>query len=350
MINIQKKPWQILAVDVGAGTQDILLFDSNKEPGNNLKLVIPSNTQILARKISKIDTDIFLTGGIMGGGPVSMAISNHLKKGFTVSMTESSARTVRDDLDEVREDGVEIVDEADFTAEGVTTLETRDVDLDFIFQTISMADEPMPDFIGVAVQDHGFEKNKSDRVFRFEMIKKTLERGASLEDFLFNEPPEYYTRMNSVFEGVKEDFDGEVVVIDSKFAAIAGALHNVDERPCICVDVGNGHTMIALIDEGGIAGVLEHHTGCLTKNKLVDYIEKLANGKVSNSDVFNDDGHGCYIKEAPGLKSIKRVLATGPNRKMLLNTKLDIDFANPFGDVMMTGPVGIVDLIKKKYG
>jgi len=156
--------------------------------------------------------------------------------------------------------------------------------------------------------------------------------------------------MNSVLTGIKEDFDGDVAVIDSKFAAIAGALHDVDDRPCICVDVGNGHTMVALIDESGIAGVLEHHTGCLTKNKLVDYIEKLANGKVSNSDVFNDDGHGCYIKEAPGLEAIKRVLATGPNRKMLLNTKLDVDFANPFGDVMMTGPVGIVDLIKKRYG
>jgi uncharacterized protein (DUF1786 family) len=42
---------QILAVDVGTGTQDVLLFDTEKEPENALKLVMPSPTTRLARAI-----------------------------------------------------------------------------------------------------------------------------------------------------------------------------------------------------------------------------------------------------------------------------------------------------------
>jgi len=42
---------QILAVDVGTGTQDVLLFDTDKEPENALKLVMPSPTVLLAQAI-----------------------------------------------------------------------------------------------------------------------------------------------------------------------------------------------------------------------------------------------------------------------------------------------------------
>jgi len=62
----------ILAVDVGTGTQDVLLFDTDKEPENALKLVMPSPTAILARRIraaTEAGEDLLLTGVMMGGGP-----------------------------------------------------------------------------------------------------------------------------------------------------------------------------------------------------------------------------------------------------------------------------------------
>ncbi|RMF88997.1 MAG: hypothetical protein D6733_07330 [Methanobacteriota archaeon] len=348
MIELQKNMARILAVDVGAGTQDILYFNPAKEPENNLKLVLPSETQLLARRISMSRGDVLLTGETMGGGPVVMAIMEALKKGRRVVMTERSARTVRDDLAEVREEGIEVVTEEEAEGLGLPRFETRDLDLDFLFTVAEKAGEGEPDFIGVAVQDHGFESGKSDRAFRFERIREVIERGSTLEDFLFERPPEYYTRMNAVVRQVKRRFGGGVAVIDSKFAAIAGALHGVDERPCLCVDVGNGHTMVALVDDE-IEGVLEHHTHALSKEKLIRYIKRFADGRVSNEEVFNDNGHGCYIKNAPGLKNIKRIFATGPNRRILADTELRAEPANPFGDVMMTGPVGIVDLALKKF-
>ena len=42
---------RILAIDVGAGTQDILLYDSSKSPENCFKMVLPSQTQIVGQRI-----------------------------------------------------------------------------------------------------------------------------------------------------------------------------------------------------------------------------------------------------------------------------------------------------------
>lgn len=63
---------KILAIDVGTGTQDILLFDSTTQIENCLQMVMPSPTVLVANQIkdatAKGDT-ILLTGAIMGGGP-----------------------------------------------------------------------------------------------------------------------------------------------------------------------------------------------------------------------------------------------------------------------------------------
>ena len=42
---------RILAVDIGTGTQDILLFDTHYSVENGLKLVMPSPTLRLAREV-----------------------------------------------------------------------------------------------------------------------------------------------------------------------------------------------------------------------------------------------------------------------------------------------------------
>jgi uncharacterized protein (DUF1786 family) len=62
---------RILAVDVGTGTQDILLFDSDLEPENCFKLVMPSPTMKVARTVkaaTRRGEPLLLTGVTMGGG------------------------------------------------------------------------------------------------------------------------------------------------------------------------------------------------------------------------------------------------------------------------------------------
>ena len=81
---------QILAVDVGTGTQDILLFDSARSPENCLKLVMPSPTMLVASAIRQATAaahTLLLTGVTMGGGPSSWATEDHHRAGLPIPAT-----------------------------------------------------------------------------------------------------------------------------------------------------------------------------------------------------------------------------------------------------------------------
>ncbi len=340
---------KILAVDVGVGTQDILLYDDDRNPENNIKLVLPAMTQILAKKLRRIKGDVFIHGETMGGGPLAMAVAEHIKKGYSVDMTPPAATSIRDDLKEVRKMGVKIMKQAP-KVKSNRILETIDFDFEGFFQLLSrMGEDADFDYLGIAVQDHGHALGKSDREFRFEKFKEALRKGAELQDFLHKKPPSYYTRMNAALRTARKFYKGKAFVVDTKIAAIAGALHGVEERPAIAMDVGNGHTMAALVGDGyELLGLMEHHTWMLDRRKLEKLVRRFADGELTNEEVFKDNGHGCHVERAVGFKEVKRILVTGPNRSLLYGSALGVEYPTPMGDVMMTGPQGIVDLIKAR--
>lgn len=335
---------KILAIDVGAGTQDIMLYDSEEPVENSPKMVLPSPTRILAERIRKHKNDLFLSGETMGGGSVNQAIKNHLKKGYRVLMTEKAARTVRDDLDRVRSLGVEIIPEGENHPE-IAEIELKDVGLDSIRNAFSNFDVELDfDYVGVAVQDHGFMEGVGDRNFRFKKIREKLDVPRRVEEFAyFNEVPDYFTRMNGALRTLK---GYNVALMDSKFAAICGATCDEfvkDLDSFVALDVGNGHTLAATFFEGKIYGVFEHHTGMLTPKKIVNYVEELAEGILVHEQIHGDGGHGAHILEA--IDGFECVVAMGPRRNLLKQTDFKVHYAAPAGDVMMAGPAGLIKAI-----
>src|SRR5438477_6327347 len=173
---------RILCIDVGTGTQDILLFDSSQEIENNIQLVMPSPTQIVARRV-RAATDaghtLLLTGVTMGGGPGAWAVEDHIKAGLPVYATPDAARTFDDDLERVATMGVCVVSEGELQAtwsrvgsDKATLIEMQDVDLPAIDAALSLFREPSDyDALAVAVFDHGAAPpGYSDRRFRFDYI------------------------------------------------------------------------------------------------------------------------------------------------------------------------------------
>src|SRR5512139_2435527 len=108
---------QILTVDVGTGTQDILLFDSERTPENCLKLIVPSPTLLLSQQVRAATASrqpLLITGVLMGGGPISWAVEAHHRMGLPILATPTAARTFNDDLDAVQADlGVDFIDEGE---------------------------------------------------------------------------------------------------------------------------------------------------------------------------------------------------------------------------------------------
>ena len=217
----------ILAIDIGAGTQDILLYHPHREEENNPQLVIPSPSRVWGSRLERLTDDLFIYGDTIGGGRIGSVLKNHIEKGYQVSMTEAAAHTIRDDLDQVREVGVEVVEKrpADFSGEGV---ELQEVDIPFVLGILRAFDEGQAIvLIALSVQDHGTAPaGESDRIFRFSRFRDALEGGKGIAGlaYLSEEIPPYYLRMLSAAQRAKEGSEAPIMVMDTALSAIMGAM------------------------------------------------------------------------------------------------------------------------------
>src|SRR3990172_654553 len=124
---------KILTVDVGTGTQDIFLYNSQLDLENGFKLVVPSPTMIVHRRLKEAtrrQEAVVLSGVTMGGGPSAWAAEAHVQAGLPLYATPSAARSFNDDLQAVRTMGVQVLseDEALRLPASVTRLELKDFD------------------------------------------------------------------------------------------------------------------------------------------------------------------------------------------------------------------------------
>jgi len=157
----------LLAIDVGGGTQDIFIWEPGQAVENGVKLVLPAPTQVLGRRIRRLTAmaqPIFLNGRVMGGGAVTQAVRNHLGHGLPVYATAQAAFTFSDRLEVVEDWGVTITETS---PPGVVTVSLSDVDVEALRQVLAAFEVPFPRHFAVAVQDHGFYPQGSNRRFRF---------------------------------------------------------------------------------------------------------------------------------------------------------------------------------------
>ncbi|MBE3573353.1 MAG: DUF1786 domain-containing protein [Moorella humiferrea] len=332
----------LLAIDIGGGTQDILLYRPDQPVENCVQLILPSPTVICARKVEAATAarrDVFLTGYLMGGGALVGALRRHLAAGLRVYATAAAAQTVYDDLDRVRRLGI-VVTEA--PPDDAVTIKTGDVDLDTLAASLAPYGVELPGEVAIAVLDHGeAPQGMSDRLFRFQHWRRFVADGGKLTDLLYRRPPQYLTRMRAVQEQAPEAW-----LMDTGAAALWGALG--DERVAahsgeglIVLNCGNQHTIGVLLQEGRVWGLFEHHTSVLSGHKLAAFVAKLRAGELTQEEVFNDGGHGCYIHPdyRPG-KGFRFVAVTGPQRRLTIHQ--DYYWAAPFGDMMLSGCFGLI--------
>jgi len=338
---------ELFTLDVGSGTQDFLLM-KDENIRNCPRMILPSPTRIVARRIgdaTRRGKDVHLVGYTMGGGACVRAIKNHINAGLKVYAEERAALTIADNLEKVRQMGVELR-----SPEGdVVSIEMKDVDLPFFKHVLESIGEELPSTIIVAVQDHGFSPHESNRRFRFRMFEEMLKRSGYLHDFLFHSEkiPAEFNRMQSVAQSVKdfcndEGIEIELYVIDTVFAAVAGCMLDAREFPALLLNFGNSHVVGAVVDDDGfVHSLFEHHTSIMRakgEQGIKDFVNRFIEGEITNADVFEDGGHGAYVRD---VVDVKDVVATGPNVH-LCNYRI----ANPAGDVMIVGNLGMVSLFE----
>jgi len=355
---------KILTVDVGTGTQDIFLYDSQLDLENGFKLVVPSPTMMVHRTLKEATQrgqPVLLSGVTMGGGPSQWAAEAHIKAGFPVYATPDAARSFNDDLAAVKKMGIQIVneDEVDKLSDLVERVELRDFDFKAISQAFARFGVSLQDLaaVAVAVFDHGdAPPGISDRQFRFDYLDERIRAENRLSAFAYQaeQAPAIMTRLKAVVQSTlatesPELEDIPLVVMDTAPAAVLGATFDprvrAQERVLIA-NIGNFHTLAFRLGPSGIEGVFEHHTGLLDLPKLEGLLEALADGNLSHEDVFGDHGHGALIYHQERLPLMEGdtfgVVVTGPRRKMMRPSSLRPYFAAPFGDMMIAGCFGLL--------
>jgi len=342
---------RILAIDVGTGTQDILLFDSDQELENCVKMVMPSPTAVVARQIraaSERGVPLLLDGVTMGGGPSHWAAMDHVRAGHAVYATPDAARTFDDDLDGVAEMGILVVSEDEAAGlRGVERVRLRDLWIDEVRTTLRTfgADDRI-DALAVAVFDHGAAPpGYSDRIFRFDYLAERVRASSDLTAFAFPraEIPASMTRLQAVAASVDPAYP--LVVMDTAPAAVLGTLEDprVAERStAIVANVGNFHCLAFRLEAGRIAGLFEHHTGELSQEELEAFLGKLIDGTIENQEVFDDMGHGALMFQPPGRLADPYVAIAGPRRGLLGGSSLRPNLAVPHGDMMLAGCFGLL--------
>ena len=345
---------RILAIDVGTGTQDILLFDSDRAIENSVQMVMPSPTVIARDRVLAATASrrpVVLTGVNMGGGPVTGAVQQHVGQGLAVFATPAAAETFDDDPAAVREMGVEIVSEREARAvRDAVAVELRDLDLNMMRRSLAAFDvEAEWDALAVAVFDHGnAPPGYSDRKFRFDHLKQQVhggKRSPTAFAYLADEVPGYLTRMRAVVAVASEDDPGRpLLMMDTAQAAVLGSLEDprvAAEPRKVVANLGNEHTLGFSMDHSTITGIYEHHTHVVGRERLEDHLRRLVRGDLDDDEVWSGQGHGAVVIEAAGAGT-PFVSVIGPMRRMLEGSALRPYFATPHGSMMLAGPFGLV--------
>lgn len=351
---------RLLAIDVGAGTLDAMLLDTRS--ADQFKFVAKSPTRTLAEKIMACRSQkILITGRQMGGGPVAEAIRTKAYEG-RVMMSRSAAETIHHRLERIKNQGVILISQevANKHAKkrNVSWFKSGDIRPESIIAVLeSMGIEPVVDFFGIGVQDHGTPKQRiSPLDFRHHIFKQIIDKSPKPSAFLFEAEriPPFLRRMRAAALDAKGIPSGKVYLMDTGMAAILGASSDPlaqGKKSIIVLDIATSHTLGALLVDAEIGGFFEYHTNAVTPEILKSLIIDLAEGRLSHEKVVCGGGHGAYVRRAVGFDGVEIILATGPKRGILDQVGIDnIVLGAPFGDNMMTGAAGLILAMAEREG
>lgn len=340
----------ILAIDVGAGTQDILLWRSGQPPENSVQLVLPAETQRVARRIRQLTAarrDIFLAGELMGGGASSDAVVAHVATGLQVYATPRAGKTFHDNLEKVAALGVRVTESR---PAGAVEVRLGDIDPTALRRALALFGVAMPRAFAVAVFDHGDSPDFSNRRFRFEHLRRLVQAGGDIGGMVYTDYlPPYLTRMAAA----RRLLPG-AAVMDTGAAGIWGALEDplVASRSrdgAVIVNIGNMHTFAVLLRGRRVLGLFEHHSHLLSPERLYDLVASLRAGTLDFETVFAEDGHGALVHpDYDARQGFEFVAVTGPNRG--LARSLGWYEAAPHGNMMLAGAFGLVAALRDRQG
>ncbi len=349
---------KFLILDIGAGTMDVLYYDSGSDA--HYKAVARSPVLTVAERAAGIPGNLLITGREMGGGPITKVLRERAGR-KEVIMSVSAAATIHHDPERVRALGIRVIEDRE--AEDLkddkrySHMDIGDLEIRRMGHIIKgMGVDHSLDIVGICAQDHGIPPaGMSHLDHRHNIFRAILEESPFPHSVLYrsDEVPGNMNRLKSIAETAKGLNAREIYVMDSGMAAILGGSLDAmarDKGKIMVLDMATSHTVAAAMEQGEIAGFFEYHTSDITLERLESLITDLADGKLEHGEVLKEGGHGAYIRKAFGLEALEIIIATGPKRFMIEDSRLQISLGAPLGDNMMTGTAGVLEAIARRKG
>ena len=345
-----------LMVDIGAGTMDILWFDLAS--GQHFKAVARSPVPQLAEEIAAVPGKLLVTGGEMGGGPVTDVLKERARHDEVI-ISRAAARTLHHDPERVAAWGITVLpdDEAEAMRQdpGYHHVILGDLQCDRLRQIVEGLGVPFAfEVVGLCAQDHGIPPaGVSHLDYRHNLFKARLDEAPYPHTLLYHkdEIPKTFNRLLSLARSAEQLPAQEIYVMDSGMAAILGASVDVQahgKERIMVLDVATSHTVGAALERGELAGFFEYHTRDVTLERLETLVADLADGRLEHERILAEGGHGAHLRKTLGFAAIELILATGPKRRLLEGSSLALAMGSPLGDNMMTGTVGLLEAIRRR--
>ncbi|MBI5064563.1 MAG: pyruvate formate-lyase activating enzyme, partial [Desulfatitalea sp.] len=323
---------RFLMLDIGAGTLDLLYYDALS--GEHFKAVMPAPVRQVAEEIEQTQGPLAVKGVEMGGGPVSDALRRRAQTAEVVICAEAAA-TLHHDLDKVRGWGLNISDDAAieriWNDPAYTPMTLEDVQTERIAQVLKGMGLPTQfEAVAICGQDHGLApKGTSHLEFRHALFQRLLDESPLPHRLLFrdDEVPAAFNLLRAMARSARRFDTQEVYVMDSGMAAMAGAAQDAQalgREPILILDVATSHTVVAALEGDQIAGFVEYHTRDITLDRLEALLRELADGRTSHDQILAEGGHGAYLRKTVGFDRAQAIIATGPKRRLLAQSRLPI--------------------------
>ena len=348
---------KFLMIDVGAGTMDILHYDTDTDL--HYKTVVKSPVRSLAEKVDRTIGDLLVLGNEMGGGPITQVLIERAKM-TAVVMSVSSAATLNHDLEKVKSWGIKLVEDDEAQElkkdKNYTAITLGDLELQRLEQIVKSFGVPFEfDAVAICAQDHGVPPpGVSHLDFRHNLFQECLTDNPYPHSLLYRDRdvPHTMNRLKSIARNALKLPAAEIYVMDSGMAAILGASMDrlaPEGKPVLLLDIATSHTVGAAVTGKELAGFFEYHTQDITLEKLENLLHDLAEGQLSHRQILAEGGHGAFLRRAVGFNAVATIIATGPKRKLVARSNLPIQFGAPWGDNMMTGTVGLLEALRRRY-
>ncbi len=349
---------KFLMIDIGAGTMDILYYDT--EADVHYKAVVKSPVRTLAEKADDLSGNLLVLGDEMGGGPITQLLLKRAREAEVV-MSASAAATLNHDLEKVKSWGIKLAEDERIEdlrrSKNYTVITLGDLELGRLEQIVKSFGVPFAfDAVAICAQDHGVPPlGVSHLDFRHNLFQVSLADHPYPHSLLFrsDDVPATKNRLRSIAKNAATLPAAEIYVMDSGMSAILGA--SMDNlalgKECFMVlDIATSHTVGAAMLGEELAGFFEYHTQDITLKRLEMLLQDLGDGKINHSQILAEGGHGAFLRRNVGFDAVEAIIVTGPRRRLFEKSDLPVQFGAPWGDNMMTGTVGLLEALRRRKG